>query len=297
MKQEIGASYHISYLDEDGDEITVRSADDLGISLADNISVFTVTIPSTESHPCGEKKTQPPSLPSASSRTAEESSETTVERDKEVYDDDAEEIEEDKEEDNGEPPSKVKRAELKATKLQDICAKLNKKHEKAFGVPCNYSTSTKGKEMYILCPFCDTFLKVTKVFESQVIQKFEKHQERLCHKSNVYAVTPRASLNTEKFSDVELAETTSRSLIQSVAPGEFEVISESGKSFARCLLCGPSAKRIALIPKGTDFKTCIMTHLVSKPHLSAKKTKQSRMTSFFPRSLSSNTTAQSESHQ
>ena len=68
-----------------------------------------------------------------------------MEKDKDVYDDDAKEIEEDKE-DNGEPPSKIKHAELKATK-----------HDEAFSVPCNYSTTTKRKDIKILYPFVICF--------------------------------------------------------------------------------------------------------------------------------------------
>ena len=86
------------------------------------------------------------------------------------------------------------------------------------------------------------------------------------------AVTCCHSLKSEEFAEIELAKAKAVHLLKSIdSTKEFTIVTNDGKSYARCLTCGPLSKDIALLPKGTDFKTSIRNHLESKTHQSAKK--------------------------
>ena len=88
---------------------------------------------------------------------------------------------------------------------------------------CCFSSIQEG----ISCPFCCVTLKTDGFGISKVQQKITAHCEHVCHRSNVYSVSSREDLNSEKFSDIELNEITAVRLLEAMAPGNFKIVSDS----------------------------------------------------------------------
>ncbi len=131
---------------------------------------------------------------------------------------------------------------------------------------------------------------MTNYAKSQVKQRIGIHKHRICNKSNVFNCSPQEKLNGEKIVDVQIAEASAKSLIQSLAPGEMRIVrKESGKPSVQSQICGPGSKMIAIIPQGTDVatSTSLNNHLSSATHMKAKKSRQSFLTSYFSSSSQS----------
>ena len=122
----------------------------------------------------------------------------------------------------------------------------------------------------IFCPFCCVTLKADDFGISNVQQKITAHCECVCHRSNVYSVSSREDLNSEKFSDIELNEITAVRLLEAMAPGNFKIVRDSSvntsKKVPECILC---KKSLSLMP--CDLKTLATNHLNSEGRLEAKK--------------------------
>ena len=309
VKQEIRDTAHrINYTDEDNDQVTVGLYEEFSVALNENINKFHITFTeenishegSSSQRLSAEKCTETPSP-----RPTTENIGSTGDLSKDVptevpdfpcpdgdLDEEYEELEDNNSKDHEPPKNKSSFYEMKNKLLQKICSNLEKQHESSFGVACTFSVEIDNKSgaAFIECSFCDVKLKVKKLVESNVQQAVDTHMKRKCHKSNAYALIERDSLNSEEFADVELAEAKSVQLLKSIhSAKEFEIVTISGKSYARCLTCGPLSPNIALVPKAADFKTSINTHLDSKGHQSAKK--QAKLTSFFPNKNTEETTA------
>ena len=281
IQQEIGGAAHrINYTDEDGDHVTIGSYDEFSLAIDENIKHFKVTFTAvtTTKVSSGGKSSQSSTCLSANSslsNDADEEEAASEEPGEEPGDEHWEEIENESEKRDFEPPKKKNpKYELKRKTLQKICDDLGIQHKSNFGITCAFSVEVDENNhiALIMCPFCNLKLQVKKLLECQVKQAVTVHMNRKCHKSNIYAVTERDSLKSEELAEIELAEAKAVHLLKSIdSTKEFTIVTNDGKSYARCLTCGPLSKDIALLPKGTDFQTSIRNHLESKTHQSAKK--------------------------
>ena len=92
------------------------------------------------------------------------------------------------------------------------------------------------------------------------------------------------------------AEAKALHLLKSMSSNsEFKIVRKSGRSFARCLTCGPLCGDIMLLPKGNDFETSINNHLKTKTHQKAKN--QRKLSSFFAPKNSGHTDVKDETCQ
>lgn len=285
----------ITYVDEDNDKISVKTREDLAIALSENVKLFTV-------HPEDENRNielLPPNTTWDTEDLCHARGEGRESKPENAGDDGEHRADGDDDGDDEHQPPQKKRKEkgkflswnenvMKKFEKAKLCTSLSKEHEKEFGLPCLYKLVEEHNKMSIYCPFCDDSIQVTKCAESQAKQKIGIHQQRICHRSNVFNCSPQEMLKGEKFVDVQIAEASAKSLIQSLAPGEMKFFrKESGKLFVQCQICGPASKMIAVIPKGTEFASSLSNHLSSEAHVKAKKNRQSYLTSYFPSSSQS----------
>ena len=179
---------------------------------------------------------------------------------------------------------KTLRFETKREELQQACEDVSKTHKKKFGVNCVFLTKDDG---VVHCPYCEEELtNLMRCYKSQVIQCLPAHIDTMSHRAKVYALSTREDLNIDNFLDVELIEVNSRRILEAIAPGTFEILKDKDdKLIATCLICGPSSKRIHLVPKGSDLHSLATNHIESDAHKFSKKDgKQTRLTGFFNRS-------------
>ena len=259
LEMTLGTIKRVVYNDEDNDEISAYTEDELSDAIFnDNISLLSVIL--SRSNEAKDDQI------SADTFQQEFSQETSANLDT------AQDVEKEDNVDNSETKTNnsdidaLEDREIEENEVKHLCEKLSTLHETDFGYKCVFTPMKKDGLWYVHCHLCD--VEIMKQDKGKGLFTYKSHLKSAVHKANVFAIMGPANgrqANTTLAEDVEMAELSAQRFIESQAPNELKLTDgEDGKMIIKCKICFP-VMQFNLFRRPT-YQVCLKSHITGEQH-------------------------------